>query len=164
MQCCSPGGAVYNTRWLHSKQFWLSSLLISRQASQLRYCLLEERGCIRQRQDNSSTLSADAYLRLAIAVSSSSASLPLAAVNREDICIVDCPASEKVLSMTFLSLKLMQYQQLNKSNALISNTTSQRHLPSNIYSIPFDSLILSWGTGWPSSFYNHLQLSFKSSR
>jgi len=31
------------------------------------------------------------YLRLAMAVSRSSASLPLAAVKRDDVCITDCP-------------------------------------------------------------------------
>ena len=36
---------VHNCRTQHSmEQFWLSSLLTSRQASQLRYCLLEGRG------------------------------------------------------------------------------------------------------------------------
>jgi len=62
------------------------------------------------KNDKSTTISAD-YLRLAIAVSSSSASLPLTAVKREDVCITDCVPSETLYhSMLLASFKLLGYK------------------------------------------------------
>ena len=60
--------------------------------------------------NKSTTISAD-YLRLAIAVSSSSASLPLAAVKRDDVCITDCVPSETI---SFNAACLLQITRLQK--------------------------------------------------